>query len=139
MGVREGIPNGTVAKKFVLLDIDYITWNRVPFIRLFGKLLGEEEGHSIAWDKSFKPYIYVIPEDIKACTQDLSELGLHSVEKVYKKDQGKRKEVLKVTFKYPQDIPKLRDKIGNLTSVQEVREHDIPFYRRYLIDKDYIL
>jgi len=135
MGVREGIPNGTVTKKFVLLDIDYITRNRVPVIRLFGKVLGEEEGHIIAWDKSFKPYIYVIPQDIKACTRDLSELGLQSVEKVYQKDQGKRKEVLNVTFKHPQDIPKLRDRIGNLNSVQEVREHDIPFYRRYLIDK----
>jgi len=134
MGVREGIPTSTVTKKFVLLDIDYITWNRVPVIRLFGKVLGEE-GHVIVWDKSFKPYIYVIPEDIKECTRDLSELGLHSVEKVYQKDQGKRKEVLKVTFKHPQDIPRLRDKIGNLNSVQEVREHDIPFYRRYLIDK----
>ena len=126
-------------KKFVLLDIDYITRNQEPVIRLFGKLMGEnEQGHIIALDKSFKPYIYVIPPDpssIDDCIRDLSELKLHLVEKVNKNENGELKEVLKITFKHPQDIPKLKGKILNLKSVKEVREHDIPFYRRYLIDK----
>ena len=126
-------------KKFVLLDIDYVTRNQEPVIRLFGKLLGEnEEGHIIVLDKSFKPYIYVIPSDphcIPDCTHELSELKLISVEKVSRNDMGEHKEVLKVTFKHPRDIPKLREKILNLPSVEEIREHDIPFYRRYLIDK----
>lgn len=125
-------------KKFVLLDIDYITRNQEPVIRLFGKLLGEnEEGHIIALDKSFRPYIYVIPSDpsnIDDCSRELSELKLISVEKVSRNDRGELKEVLKVTFKHPQDIPKLREKILNLPSVDEIREHDIPFYRRYIID-----
>ena len=123
-------------KKFVLLDIDYVTQNGEAVIRLFGKLVGENDQHRIiVLDKSFKPYIYVIPSDINACNHDLIKLGLSSVEKVCRNDLGKLKEVLKVTFKHPQDIPKLRDKISNLTSVQELREYDIPFYRRYLIDK----
>nr|WP_319374025.1 DNA-directed DNA polymerase [uncultured Methanobacterium sp.] len=127
-----------ITKKFVLLDIDYITRNQEPVIRLFGKLLGEnEEGHIIVLDKSFKPYIYVVPSDpshIDDCTRQLSDLNLLSVEQVSKNDMGELKEVLKVTFKHPQDIPKLRDKILNLKSVKEIKEHDIPFYRRYLID-----
>lgn len=126
-------------KKFVLLDIDYVTLNQEPVIRLFGKLMGEnEEGHIIALDKSFKPYIYIIPSDpnsITDCIHELSQLKLLSVEKVSRNDMGQRKEVLKVTFKHPQDIPKLREKILKLPSVGEIREHDIPFYRRYLIDK----
>ena len=126
-------------KKFVLLDIDYVTRNQEPVIRLFGKLMGEnEEGHIIALDKSFKPYIYIIPSDpnfITDCIQDLSQLKLLSVEKVSRNDMGEWKEVLKVTFKHPRDIPKLREKILKLSSVGEIREHDIPFYRRYLIDK----
>ena len=126
-------------KKFVLLDIDYVTRNQEPVIRLFGKLMGEnEEGHIIVLDKSFKPYIYVIPSDphcITDCTHELSELKLISVEVVPRNDMGEHKEVLKVTFKHPRDIPKLREKILNLPSVKEIREHDIPFYRRYLIDK----
>ncbi|EKF85279.1 DNA-directed DNA polymerase [Methanobacterium formicicum] len=128
-----------ITKKFVLLDIDYITRNHEPVIRLFGKLVGDnEEGHIIVMDKSFRPYIYVIPSDhsrLDDCTRQLSELKLLSVEKVIKNDMGELKEVLKVTFKHPQDIPKLRDKILNLKSVKEIREHNIPFYRRYLIDK----
>jgi DNA polymerase I len=126
-------------KKFVLLDIDYVTRNQEPVIRLFGKLVGEnEEGHIIARDKSFKPYIYVIPSDphrVTDCIHELNELKLISVEKVSRNDMGQRKEVLKVTFKHPRDIPKLREKILKLPSVGEIREHDIPFYRRYLIDK----
>lgn len=126
-------------KKFVLLDIDYVTRNGEAVIRLFGKVIGEsDQNHIIVLDKSFRPYIYIIPSntsDIGACTRDLSELGLFGVEKVFRNDMGESKGVLKITLKHPRNIPKLRDKIRNLASVKEVREYDIPFYRRYLIDK----
>jgi DNA polymerase I len=122
-------------RKFVLLDIDYITKNSNAVIRLFGKLIGENEESIIAHDKSFKPYIYVHPNDIHACIKELSELELFKVEKLRKRDNGKMKDFLKITLKHPQHISKLRDKIKDLKSVKEIREHDIPFYRRYLIDK----
>jgi len=123
-------------KKFVLLDIDYITKNNKAVIRLFGKIIGEEnEGTIIALDKSFKPYIYVIPYDANECINELSELELFEVEKIRKNDVGESKEFLKITLEHPQDVPKLRKKIWDLPSVEVVREHDIPFYRRYLIDK----
>jgi DNA polymerase, archaea type len=122
-------------KQFVLLDIDYITKNRIPVIRLFGKLIGENGGGSkiIALDRSFKPYIYINPNDVDDCINKLGELKLE-VEKLLRKDNGTLKDFLKVTLKHPQDIYKLRDKIQDLKSVKEIREHDIPFYRRYLID-----
>ncbi|OPY22822.1 MAG: DNA polymerase [Methanobacterium sp. PtaU1.Bin242] len=124
------------SKKFVLLDIDYITENDEAVVRLFGRLIGEDSNQSIiALDKSFKPYIYVHPHDVEECITDLRELKVLKIEKVRKKDIGVIKEFLKVTLKHPQDVPKLREKIWNLSSVKEVREHDIPFYRRYLIDK----
>lgn len=144
------IPRSIETKKFVLLDIDYVTRNSHAVIRLFGKLVGEKEdiktdekyhSHIIALDRSFKPYIYVIPSDnynTATCTKELSQLEatkITGIEKVLKKDLTQLKEVLKVTFKHPQDIPKLRDKIQGLSFVKEIREHDIPFYRRYLIDK----
>jgi len=125
-----------ITKKFVLLDIDYITRNHEPTIRLFGKLLGDNhQMHIIALDNSFKPYIYVIPHNFNACIDELSNLGLSAVEKVSKKDMGKIKEVLKITYNHPKDIRQLKEKIENLKSVQEVREYDIPFERKYLIDK----
>lgn len=124
-----------ITQKFVLLDIDYITRNGEVVIRLFGKLVGENEEHIIALDNSFKPYIYVIPQDFDACIDELSNLGFNVVEKVSKKDMGKIREVLKITFNHPKDIRQFKEKIENLKSVHEVREFDIPFERRYLIDK----
>ena len=50
------------------------------------------------------------------------------VEKLQRKDNGKLKDFLKVTLKHPHDIYKLKDKILDLKSVKEIREHDIPFY-----------
>lgn len=122
------------ARKFVLLDIDYITKNHIAVIRLFGKLIGENEGSIIALDKSFRPYIYVHPHDVDDCINELSELKLHNVEKLRKRDKGELKDFLRITLNHPQDIYKLREKIRELKSVEEIREHDIPFYRRYLID-----
>lgn len=123
------------SKKFVLLDIDYITEDDKAVVRLFGKLNEENEDKSIiALDRNFEPYIYVLPHDIEECINDLRELNLDKIELKRKKDVGLVKEFLKITLKHPQDVPKLREKIWNLSSVDEVREHDIPFYRRYLID-----
>jgi DNA polymerase I len=123
-------------KKFVLLDIDYITKNSTAIIRLFGKLLGEDNDLSIiALDKSFKHYIYVLPNDFGNCLEELNKFDLLKVEKVHKNDLKEEKDFLKITFNHPRDLPKLKKKILTLHTVDEVREHDIPFYRRYLIDK----
>lgn len=120
----------------MLLDIDYITENDKPMVRLFGRLQGEDEDKSIiALDKSFKPYIYVLPYDVEECLSQLRELKLQKIKRVEKKDVGEIKEFLKVILKHPQDVPRMREKIWGLSSVEEVREHDIPFYRRYLVDK----
>ena len=59
-------------KKFVLLDIDYITKNRIPIIRLFGK---DENGESImALDRSFRHYLYVLPYDVDDCINELKRI-----------------------------------------------------------------
>ncbi len=121
-------------KQFVLLDIDYITKNHTAVIRLFGRLIGENNGSITALDRNFKPYIYVQPHDFDDCINELSELKLLNVEKIRKRDNGVLKDFLKITLKHPKDIYKLKEKIEGLKSVENVREYDIPFYRRYLID-----
>jgi DNA polymerase I len=124
------------SKKFVLLDIDYITENDKAVIRLFGKLKGDEEGKSlIVLDKSFEPYIYVIPHNEEQCMEDLNEFDINRIGWARKGYMGEIKDFIKLTLNHPQDVPKLRDKIRNLESVKDILEHDIPFYRRYLIDK----
>jgi DNA polymerase I len=123
-------------KKFVLLDIDYITKNKVAVIRLFGKLLDEDNDSSIiALDKSFKHYIYVLPNDFNDCIEELSKFELLKVEKVHKNDLKESKDFLKITFNHLRDLNKLKKKILTLQTVDDIREHDITFYRRYLIDK----
>lgn len=127
-------------RKFVLLDIDYITRNHTAVVRLFGKLLGEDDrvGSIMALDENFKPYLYVLPHNTEDCLKELHELEPLKVEKVSKRDNGVLKEFIKVTVKHPKEISKLKEKITDLASAEDVREYDIPFYRRYLIDRGLI-
>ncbi len=128
-------------KNFVLLDIDYVTYEEKPLIRLFGKEIGTKKS-IIALDDSFIPYFYIVPSDIELCISDLGELEkeeeikINEMEVVTLKDFQVPKEFIKISFKHPQEVPKYRDIIRDLDSVMQIREHDIPFYRRYLIDKD---
>jgi len=127
-------------RNIILLDIDYITHGEKAVVRLFGKEKLENgktsEKKIIALDDTFEPYIYVIANDMKQCQEDLENLDskVKKIETVQKKKFQVESEFLKVTFNHPQDVPKLRDTIRDLESVDEIREHDIPFYRRYLID-----
>ena len=130
-----------VKRNIVLLDIDYITHDEKPVMRLFGKAKGEKSNDLIALDDSFVPYLYALPSnDIDKCIKDLEELkseeeiDFKELEKVNKKDFQVPTEFVKISFNHPQDVPKYRDKIWDLDSVKQLREHDIPFYRRYLID-----
>lgn len=122
-------------KRLILLDIDYVTDNGLPVVRLFGKETGGGEWPIIALDRNFRPYIYVIPEgDIEKCITQIKTLDVAEVNQIKKKDMGEEIELLEVVLSHPQDVPKLREKILNLSEVHDIREHDIPFYRRYLID-----
>lgn len=129
-------------KNIILLDIDYITHEEKAVIRLFGKEKDENgktgERKIIALDDTFEPYIYVIANDIEKCIKDIENLDfkLKKIEKVHKKKFQIEGEFLKVTFTHPQDVPKIREIIRDLESVDDIREHDIPFYRRYLIDNN---
>ena len=55
-----------------------------------------------------------------------------------KKDFQIESDFIKVTFKHPQELAKNRDNLRDLENVIQIREFDIPFYRRYLMDKDII-
>jgi DNA polymerase elongation subunit (family B) len=116
-------------KRFILLDIDYVTENGRPVVRLFGKERGDDKGRSIiALDKHFRPYIYVIPRgNIEDCIKQIYTFDVDEVRRVQKKDINQGKEMLEVILFHPQDVPKLRDKIWDLSEVKEIREHDIPF------------
>lgn len=55
-----------------------------------------------------------------------------------KKFLGRPLEVWKLYFTHPQDVPAIRDKIREHPAVIDIYEYDIPFAKRYLIDKGLI-
>ncbi|AEA47537.1 DNA-directed DNA polymerase [Archaeoglobus veneficus] len=121
-----------------LLDADYITENGKAVIRLWCK---DEKGIFVAYDRSFQPYFYAIKEE-GVTAEDIMNLKIQKrkevisperVEETTAKNLGREVEVFKIYAKHPQHVPKLREAVGELL---EVREADIPFAYRYLIDKD---
>ncbi|MDR2829652.1 MAG: DNA-directed DNA polymerase [Methanobrevibacter sp.] len=124
-------------RKIILFDVDYVTYNEKPVVRLFGK---EKEGVNkktiMALDFDFQPYIYVVANDVEVAKKEISELNPVSIEIVTKKDFQVESQFLKVIFNHPQDVPKFRDEIRKFESVGDIREYDIPFYRRYLINNN---
>ena len=123
-------------RNVVILDIDYVTFEEKPVIRLFSK---DGDKNIVLLDDTFEPYLYVISDDMDACIDEIKEnLEVVRVEKVTKKDFQVETEFIKVTFKHPQELAKNRDNLRDLETVIQIREFDIPFYRRYLMDRDVI-
>ncbi|WP_458402782.1 DNA polymerase domain-containing protein [Methanobrevibacter sp.] len=120
----------------VILDIDYVTHEEKPVIRLFSK---QGEKNVVLIDDTFEAYLYVISDNADECIEEIKEnLDVVRIEKEIKKDFQIENEFVKVTFKHPQELAKNRDKLRDLESVVDIREFDIPFYRRYLMDRDVI-
>ncbi len=127
----------------MILDTDYITKDGKPIVRIFKKERGE---FKIALDTGFQPYIYALLrddaaiEDVKrvTATRGKKEVKIVKAEKVRKKFLGRPVEVWKLIFEHPQDVPAIRGEIRKHPSVVDIFEYDIPFAKRYLIDKGLI-
>ena len=125
-----------------VFDVDYRT---DPLrIRLFGK---NSEGVFKLLDRKFRPYFYAVPEeDTGEIEKDLEEkdftsdkredLEIIDFEVVEVKDGLESIDVVKVYVDVPATVTKLKNELWDLESVSHCREFDIPFYRRYLIDKE---
>ena len=127
----------------MILDTDYITEDGKPVIRIFKKENGE---FKIEYDRNFEPYFYALLkddsaiEDVKKITASRrgTVVKVKRAEKVEKKFLGRPIEVWKLYFTHPQDVPAIRDKIREHPAVIDIYEYDIPFAKRYLIDKGLI-
>lgn len=132
--------------QFFPLDIDYVT-NSVGkgVIRLFGRTIKEEK--ICVLDDSFEPYFWVIPksktvvdefrkkiEEIKVKEKDslsfVTKTEIHE-----KKYMGNDVTAIKVFVNNPKDVPVIKDNVKIMDDTEAKKEIDIPFYRRYLIDK----
>lgn len=123
------------------IDVDYRTEGDDVYVRVFCKQ-GKKNVLGIVDD--FRPYFYVVASDTDAAEEEIrntefsddgEKLPVVETEMVERTDLNEEKEVLKVYGTVPPKIPKLKSKIYELETVEECREYDIPFYKRFLIDK----
>ncbi len=118
-----------------LIDADYITENERAVVRLWCK---DDDGIFIVYDRDFTPYFYVIPYDdfdpmkVYAETKNRT-VKPQSAKITEKRIFGRKTEVYRIFARHPQDVPKLREVFK---AYGDVREADIPFAYRYLIDKN---
>ncbi|MCK4491706.1 MAG: DNA polymerase, partial [Candidatus Altiarchaeales archaeon] len=116
-----------------LLDADYTIRDDKVIVRLFYKT---ENGREIREVADFSPYFYAIPEDdIDKLMDEVKTFDrIMSVEKKTMQDIHGEIEVLRLNVKLPRDVPNMRGEIKELDHCREVREADIPFAHRYIID-----
>ncbi len=139
--------DGEVQKKVCVFDVDYFTVEKKTAVRLWGIT---DEGETITIiDDTFKPYFYVEPAtewkshqrtgEIMQMIRELNELGhgcIKKVEIVRKKFLGEEKEIIKITLNQPSDVIWLWDIIKKWPTIKSQYEYDIPFRKRYIIDKE---
>lgn len=114
-----------------LIDADYETINDKAVVRLWCK---DEKGVFVAYDDSFDPYFYVIGvEEEIIRNANVDKARVKSYEKIEIKSLGRNFEGYIVKAFHPQHVPKLREFFSQFG---DVREADIPFAYRYLIDKE---
>ncbi|WP_202320120.1 DNA-directed DNA polymerase [Archaeoglobus neptunius] len=118
-----------------LIDADYVTRNDRAVVRLWCK---DDEGVFVAYDQNFRPYFYVIGIDESVVenavvTTKKEVIRPESYEKTRVKCLGKEYDGYVIYAAHPQHVPKLREYFSQFG---DVREADIPFAYRYLIDMD---
>jgi DNA polymerase I len=119
----------------VLLDADYINREEKSVVRLFVKT---GKGIEAFEDPSFRPYFFVTVSDLDEAKQALEKETFGGASKALKVEEEKKanaEKVLKLSFASVQDLVQARSKVGELPFVLDKSEYDIPFGKRYLLDK----
>ncbi len=129
--------------QFFPLDATYKITDGKAVINLFGKTA---EGRQICvLDSNFEPYFYIIPKDTADISDKLEKIRIENeretafvtkTETVIKKFLGKEIFAIKVYTNLPSSVPLIRDIVKGWDTVEATREFDIPFVRRYLIDRN---
>ena len=131
--------------QFFPLDANYRVDDGKAVIHLYGRT---SDGRQISvLDSNFEPYFYFIPKDGINISEKLEKIRLENAgdvafvtktEAVIKKFLGKGVFAIKVYANLPSSVPVIRDVIREWEIIESLHEYDIPFVRRYLIDKNII-
>ena len=105
------------------IQVEYEVTNEVPTIVIFG--INEKGERRIIRDNDFKPYFYILKNEVEKLRKDKRVLKIEEVK--YKDIKGRN--VVKVITKIPAYVKELREK------VDESFEADVLYPTRYIIDK----
>ena len=136
---KEAEPQGSMSIDGVILDIDYAAINGKVVIRVTVK--GQDGKTYDLIDDDFKPYFYFVPSGeadsdsiLKMSTSDgARKITPVKVEEDEKSLLGKPTRLFRIYMETPSDIPKFS---SYMMRYGKCYEYDIPFSRRYGIDKD---
>ena len=128
---------------FYPFDATYRVQEGKAVINLFGR--SDDGRQVIVTDGSFEPYFYVIPKDGANISEKLEKIRIENnnefhyvakTEAVIKKFLGKEAFAIKVYTNLPGAVPVVRDAVKEWNNVSSIHEYDVPFTRRYLIDRN---
>src|SRR3989338_7269714 len=136
--------------QFFPIDISYETNQEGrAAIQLFGRTV---DGKKICViDPSFKPYFYVIPynkEQLRNLSERILNIKIERDNERYYVDEIKIEtkniftkpvDLLKVFVNHPKAVNEIKKEVKLIKDVKDVRENDINFTKRYLIDKDILM
>jgi len=130
-------------EKAFLMDVSFVEVKGKPAIRLM--LKSEKSGKTFrVYDQTFEPYFYVLPRsesELFQAKQALEKLQVFErgekvtvkrVEETTRLLKFKPVRLLKVIAFHPKHVLKLREESKRFGTVFEA---DVPFYKRYVIDK----
>jgi len=130
--------------KFFIYDLSYKTTNNKTQLYLYGKT--QKNQRIIIIDNNFQPYFLVeAKKDTNALIEKLKTLKLESknknpikitkIETITKEQDNKEITLIKISINSPQNSIEISKIIQKLPQVKDVYEYDLPFLRRYIIDK----
>ena len=129
--------------RFFPLDITYKELDGKPVIHIFGRT--EDKKQICVLFEGFKPYFYALPKkgydmseklnSFKA-TRNGQQHSIVSYESLRKNYLGGEVDAIKVFVNLPKDVPVLREELKRWEEIESVNENDIPFVKRFMIDKN---
>lgn len=130
---------------FYPLDIQYKELENNAAVFIYGRTTSGD--NIIVLDDSFRPYFYAVLKegsDADDFIKKVKEVESGEKEKissvtdakiVKKKLLGKDVTAVKIFCDLPKSVPIIRNEIKEWGAIEDCYEYDIPFVRRYLIDK----
>lgn len=129
--------------QFFPLDATYKVTEGKAAIVLFGKTIDGKQISVI--DSNFEPYFYVVPKEGASIIEKLEKIRIENedgvsfvtkAESIIKKFLGKEVFAIKACTNLPSSVPIIREIVKEWDAIESAHEFDIPFARRYLIDKN---